>query len=71
MYCGGSRALCALETLVHLDVDERRAPVDYVCMEIDIPDGVAPEAVPLESLPSDWAKGTDVGGAVARSATDG
>jgi RES domain-containing protein len=57
VYCGGSRALCALETLVHLDVDERRAPIDYVCLEIDVPDDLAREGVSLESLPADWAKG--------------
>jgi RES domain-containing protein len=51
VYTSGSRALAALETLVHLRKDQ--LPSDYVFFVADIPD-VLIEAPPTAALPPDW-----------------
>lgn len=52
VYCSGSLALAALETLVHLGDDARR--MQFVYLEIDIPDEVRLER--LEHPSKGWRK---------------
>ena len=52
VYTSESRALCALETLVHVDKD--LAPSDLVCIEIGVPDRLETETVDPSDLPDDW-----------------
>ena len=52
VYTAESRALAALEVLVH--VDRRLAPADLVHLEIDIPDDLDVSTIKMKSLPRDW-----------------
>lgn len=45
VYAAESLALAALEVRVHLDLPPELAPVDYVSMTIDIPDGAVDRIV--------------------------
>ena len=53
-YCSESRALAALEQLVHLH--RNRLPPHFVCFEVAIPDGVATRTVRVENLPAEWRR---------------
>jgi len=52
VYCSESRALAALEQLVH--VHRNRLPPNFVCFEVVIPDEVSITAVRVEALPVEW-----------------
>jgi RES domain-containing protein len=52
VYCSESRALAALEQLVHLH--RNRLPPNFVSFGVEIPDGLAIAQVRTEDLPSDW-----------------
>jgi RES domain-containing protein len=54
VYCSESRALAALEQLVHLH--RNRLPSNFVCFGVDIPDGLAIREVRREELPADWRR---------------
>ncbi|HME69489.1 MAG TPA: RES family NAD+ phosphorylase [Myxococcota bacterium] len=54
VYCSESRALAALEQLVHLH--RNRLPPHFVCFEVAIPDGVTIRAVRVENLPAEWRR---------------
>ena len=54
VYCSESRALAALEQLVHLH--RNRLPPHFVCFEVAIPDRVAIRAVRVENLPAEWRR---------------
>jgi len=52
VYCSESRALAALEQLVHLH--RNRLPPNFVCFEVGIPDGLEMGEVRPEALPAKW-----------------
>jgi RES domain-containing protein len=52
--CSESRALAALEQLVHLH--RNRLPPSFVCFLVEIPDGLAIRKVRIEHLPADWRR---------------
>lgn len=52
VYLGGSRALTALELLVHLATPSSREK-PYVLMEVTVPDD-ALTSLPMAALPKDW-----------------
>jgi RES domain-containing protein len=52
--CSESRALAALEQLVHLH--RNRLPPHFVCFGVEIPDGVAIAKVRIEDLPAGWRR---------------
>jgi RES domain-containing protein len=52
VYCSESRALAALEQLVHLH--RNQLPPHLVCFAVEIPDGLAMSKVRLRDLPADW-----------------
>ena len=52
VYLGGSAALCALETFVHLARSDRA--LSFVLSEVRIPDGVAIERLEKDRLPPNW-----------------
>ena len=52
VYTSGSRALAALEYLVHVPM--ALAPTHLSVMEIGLPDAIASESIELSSLPPDW-----------------
>jgi len=54
VYCSESRALAALEQLVHLH--RNWLPPHFVCFEVAIPDGVATRTVRVENLPAEWRR---------------
>ena len=54
VYCSESRALAALEQLVHLH--RNRLPPNFVCFEVGIPDGLAIGEVRPEDLPAEWRR---------------
>lgn len=54
VYASESRALAALEQLVHLH--RPRLPADFVCFSVDIPDDLAIPAIPIGTLPAEWRK---------------
>jgi len=54
VYASESRALAALEQLVHLH--RNRLPPHFVCFAVDIPDELAISAVRIEDLPAAWRR---------------
>lgn len=52
VYCSESRALAALEQLVHLH--RNRLPPNFVCFRVDIPEDLAIRQLRREDLPADW-----------------
>ncbi|MGH7584226.1 MAG: RES family NAD+ phosphorylase [Gemmatimonadales bacterium] len=56
IYLSGSRALAALELLVHLDSSE--APRDLVLIEVSFPDD-STDIVRPDSLPASWSRTPD------------
>lgn len=52
VYCSESRALAALEQLVHLH--RNRLPRDFVCFPVEIPGEVEVRAMRAEDLPAEW-----------------
>jgi RES domain-containing protein len=54
VYCSESRALAALEQLVHLH--RNRLPPNFVCFPVEIPDGLAIGEVRIEDLPAEWRR---------------
>ena len=52
IYTSESRALAALEYLVHVPM--AMTPTDLSIMQIDIPDGIVPQQLDVSSLPSNW-----------------
>jgi RES domain-containing protein len=54
VYCSESRALAALEQLVHLH--RNRLPPHVVCFGVEIPDGLAIREVRTEDLPAEWRR---------------
>ena len=54
VYCSESRALAALEQLVHLH--RNRLPPHFVCIELEIPKSIAIREVRLEDLPAEWRR---------------
>jgi RES domain-containing protein len=52
VYTSESRALGALEQLVHLH--RTRLPDDFVCFTVDIPDDLAIREVLVADLPANW-----------------
>ena len=52
VYCSESRALAALEQLVHLH--RNRLPPNFVCFPVEILDGLAIREVRIEDLPVEW-----------------
>jgi RES domain-containing protein len=55
-YCAHNPATALLEVLVHLEIDMEDVPSNWRFLEIDVPDGIASEAVPPSQLPRDWQK---------------
>lgn len=54
VYASESRALAALEQLVHLH--RTRLPDGFLCFTVDIPDGLPIREVPVGTLPAKWRK---------------
>ena len=54
VYCSESRALAALEQLVHLH--RNRLPPHFVCFPVDIPHDLAITVVRVQDLPADWRR---------------
>ncbi len=54
VYCSESRALAALEQLVHLH--RNRLPPGFVCFGVDIPDGLTIREVRKEELTREWRR---------------
>lgn len=54
VYCSESRALAALEQLVHLH--RNRLPPHFVCFGVGIPDGVAIREIRAEDLRAAWRR---------------
>jgi RES domain-containing protein len=54
VYCSESRALAVLEQLVHLH--RNRLPPHFVCFAVEIPEGVAIDAVQIRNLPAQWRR---------------
>ena len=52
VYCSESRALAALEQLVHLS--RNRLPPNFVCFAVGIPERLPIREVRIEDLPADW-----------------
>lgn len=52
VYCSESRALAALEQLVHLH--RNRLPPHLVCFPVEIPDDLPITGVRVQELPADW-----------------
>ena len=52
VYTSESRALAALEYLVHVPM--AMAPTNLSIMQLDIPDGIVPEQLDVSFLPSNW-----------------
>lgn len=52
VYTASTRALAALEYLVHVDVTD--VPNDLVLLTLDVPADAATHAVDASALPSDW-----------------
>jgi RES domain-containing protein len=52
VYCSESRALAALEQLVHLH--RNRLPPNFLCFAVEIPDAVAIREVRVGDLPAKW-----------------
>jgi RES domain-containing protein len=52
VYCSESRALAALEQLVHLH--RNRLPPHLVCFPVEIPDDLPITRVRVHDLPADW-----------------
>ena len=52
VYCSESRALAALEQLVHLH--RNRLPPHFLCFGVEIPADVARAEVDTEALPTEW-----------------
>jgi RES domain-containing protein len=54
VYCSESRALAALEQLVHLH--RNRLPPHFVCFAVDAPEDLATREVRFEDLPAEWRR---------------
>ena len=54
VYCSESRALAALEQLVHLH--RNRLPPHFVCFGVEIPEGVEIREVQVEDLAAEWRR---------------
>ena len=54
VYASESRALAALEQLVHLH--RNRLPNDFVCFAVDIPEDLAVREISVSSLPREWRR---------------
>jgi RES domain-containing protein len=54
VYCSESRALAALEQLVHLH--HNRLPRNFVCFGVEIPDDLAIREVWTKDLPAAWRR---------------
>jgi len=54
VYCSESRALAALEQLVHLH--RNRLPPHFICFGVEIPDHVAITEVRVQDLPTAWRR---------------
>jgi RES domain-containing protein len=54
VYCSESRALAALEQLVHLH--RNRLPSHFVCFGVDIPEDLTIREVRTEDLPAEWRR---------------
>lgn len=52
IYCGGSRALCALEVLVH--IDSERPPLDIVVSTLIVPEDAPRHTPGPRQLPRGW-----------------
>lgn len=52
VYTSSTLSLAALESLVHVQIED--APDDLVSVEIDIPDDAGVEQVVMFDLPADW-----------------
>lgn len=52
VYLGGSAAMCALETFVHLASADRK--LSFVLFRVEIPDEVAIETLQRHQLPPNW-----------------
>jgi RES domain-containing protein len=67
VYASTTRALAALELLIHLDPSE--APRDLVLLTIDVPDDVTMADVTADELPSGWAEVAEHPACQARGGT--
>ena len=54
IYTSESRALAALEQLVHLH--RNRLPPHFVCFAVDVPRGLAPAELRIQDLPRRWRR---------------
>jgi len=54
VYASESRALAALEQLVHLH--RNRLPDDFVCFSVDIPERIAIREISIRTLPPEWRR---------------
>jgi RES domain-containing protein len=54
VYCSESRALAALEQLVHLH--RNQLPPNFVCFAVEIPDALAIHEVRTADLPAAWRR---------------
>ena len=54
VYCSESRALAALEQLVHLP--QGRLPPHFVCFRIEIPPEIPVAKIPITDLPASWRR---------------
>jgi RES domain-containing protein len=53
VYTSCSLSLAALEYLVHIDPED--VPSDLIAMQIEIPDSVGGDGIPVSDLPRDWS----------------
>src|ERR1700750_3205539 len=53
LYTSSSRALCAIEILVHVPVGIM--PKDYYLISIELPDHVRVQAIDVKNLPDNWS----------------
>lgn len=54
VYCSESRALAALEQLVHLH--RNRLPPNFACFSVEIPDELTIREVRIAELPAEWRR---------------
>ena len=54
VYCSESRALAALEQLVHLH--RNRLPPHFICFGVEIPDDAAITELRVQDLPAGWRR---------------
>jgi RES domain-containing protein len=60
VYLAESSSAALLETLVHLELDEKHRPESYQLLKVQADDAVEVERIGLEVLPANWASTENV-----------